>query len=149
MNFEREDLNVIWLKRDLRLSDHEALYRALETKKRCLIVYVFEDTLLNDFHYSVRHFDFIKQSLVDLNKQLANVGSQVLCIKGSVMEVLEKISKHYSITLYSHQETGIGLTFDRDKAIKKWTDEQGVKWKEFLQQGVFRRLPDRKKWLHL
>mgnify|MGYP006079115783 FL=1 len=149
MNFEREDLNVIWLKRDLRLSDHEALYRALETKKRCLIVYVFEDTLLNDFHYSVRHFDFIKQSLVDLNKQLANVGSQVLCIKGSVMEVLEKISKHYSITLYSHQETGIGLTFDRDKAIKKWTDEQGVKWKEFLQQGVFRRLPDRKKWIHL
>ena len=149
MNFEKKELSVVWLKRDLRLSDHEALTCALETKKPCLLLYVFEEILLNDFHYSSRHFDFIKQSIVDLNKQLAVLNTQVLCVKGSVIEVFDTLLKRYSITLYSHQETGIGITFSRDKAVKRWVNAKGVVWHEFLQQGVFRRLPNRKKWIHL
>ena len=63
MHSDREHLNVIWLKRDIRLSDHEALCQAISTNKKCLIVYLFEDILLNDFHYSARHFDFIKHAV--------------------------------------------------------------------------------------
>ena len=149
MNSEKIKLSVVWLKRDLRLADHEALYHALSSKKPCLILYVFEEILLNDFHYSSRHFNFIKQSLIDINNQLAILNTQVLCVKGSVIEVLEVLLKKYSIVLYSHQETGIGLTFDRDKELKLWADSGGIQWYEFLQQGVFRRLPNRKKWIHL
>ena len=149
MNSEKIKLSVVWLKRDLRLADHEALYQALSSKKPCLILYVFEEILLNDFHYSSRHFNFIKQSLIDINNQLAILNTQVLCVKGSVIEVLEVLLKKYSIVLYSHQETGIGLTFDRDKKLKLWADSGGIQWYEFLQQGVFRRLPNRKKWIHL
>ena len=149
MHSDREHLNVIWLKRDIRLSDHEALCQAISTNKKCLIVYLFEDILLNDFHYSARHFDFIKQSLKDLNQQLRPLNTQVLCVKGSAVETFEKLAKEYSIALYSHQETGIGLTFDRDKEVQQWADYREVQWNEFLQQGVFRRLPNRKKWIHL
>ena len=53
------------------------------------------------------------------------------------------------VSLYSHQETGIQLTFDRDKEVRKWVDSEEISWKEFLQQGVFRRLRNRKKWIHL
>jgi deoxyribodipyrimidine photo-lyase len=35
-----------------------------------LLLYVFEKSLENDTHYSARHWNFIKQSIVDLNKQL-------------------------------------------------------------------------------
>lgn len=149
MSINKKELAVVWLKRDLRLSDHEALHNALATKKRCLLMYVFEDILLSDFHYSARHFDFIKQSIVEMNNQLKLFNTQVLCLKGSVIEALDTLSEQYSIALYSHQETGIGLTFERDKSVKQWADKNGVHWNEFLQQGVFRGLPNRKKWIHL
>ncbi len=149
MSINKKELAVVWLKRDLRLSDHEALHNALATKKRCLLMYVFEDILFSDFHYSARHFDFIKQSIVEMNNQLKLFNTQVLCVKGSVIEALDTLSEQYSIALYSHQETGIGLTFDRDKLVKQWADKNGVHWNESLQQGVFRRLPNRKKWIHL
>ena len=81
MSINKKELAVVWLKKDLRLSDHEALHNALATKKRCLLMYVFEDILLSDFHYSARHFDFIKQSIVEMNNQLKLFNTQVLCLK--------------------------------------------------------------------
>mgnify|MGYP002866071495 CR=1 FL=1 len=67
---EKEHINIVWLKRDLRLQDNEAISNALKTSKRTILLYVFEHSLLNDNHYSVRHFNFIKESLRDINSTL-------------------------------------------------------------------------------
>ena len=48
---------VVWLKRDLRLEDHEALTAALENNKLVLLLYVAEDFLLEDPHFSERHLN--------------------------------------------------------------------------------------------
>ena len=66
MDNNREHINVVWLKRDLRLQDNEAIFKALKSKKRTIILYVFEHIILNDKHYSERHFNFIKESLKDI-----------------------------------------------------------------------------------
>ena len=118
MLFKREPLNIVWLKRDLRLLDHEALHAALSSKRSCLLLYVFEDILLTDTHYSPRHFDFIKQSIVQLDSQLTIFNSKVMTVKGSFLDVLENLKQFYDFTLFSHQETGIGITFQRDKNVK-------------------------------
>ena len=74
----KESIAVVWLKRDLRLDDNESIYRALESGQRVLLLYVFENLLLNDMHYSERHFNFIKESLRDINTQLKPYGTKVL-----------------------------------------------------------------------
>jgi deoxyribodipyrimidine photo-lyase len=92
--------------------------------------------------------DFIKQSLVDLNKQLEVFNTRILTLEGEVIPLLEKLNQHFKIeALYSHYETGIGLTFTRDLKVKKWCEKITLPWNEFRQQGVFRGLKDRKKWL--
>ena len=50
-------ISVVWLKRDLRLEDNEAIFNALKSNNRVLIMYAFEPLLLNDEHYSKRHWD--------------------------------------------------------------------------------------------
>jgi len=147
MPINKKHINIVWLKRDLRLLDHEALHTALATQQQCLLLYVFENIILEDDHYSDRHFDFIKQSLVALNLQLKQYNTQVLCVQGGVMDVFSQLEKQFSISIYSHQETGIKITFDRDVQLRKWVDAKNIVWKEFLQQGVFRRLSDRKQWI--
>ncbi len=56
-------MKIVWFKRDLRLHDHEALHEALSTSGKTLLLYIFEPSMMKDYHYSQRHFDFIKQSL--------------------------------------------------------------------------------------
>lgn len=141
-------LAIVWLKRDLRLHDHAALHQAVAENERVLLLYVFETLLAKDPHYSVRHFDFIKESLVDMNQQLESVNSTILATQGELIDVLTKINQSYTITaLYSHQETGLRVTFDRDKQVKKWAESSCIYWKEYNQQGVFRGMQNRKKWL--
>lgn len=140
-------MNIVWFKRDLRLFDNEALFRALESDKPTLLLYIFEPSLLNDHHYSPRHFDFIKQSLEDLQKQLKSYSTEILIIESEVVDALEKINQIQSIsTLFSHQETGIKLTFDRDKAITTFCKKNNILWNEYITNGVKRGLSNRKTW---
>ncbi|OUU20899.1 MAG: deoxyribodipyrimidine photolyase [Flavobacteriaceae bacterium TMED48] len=148
MNSNRIPIGVVWLKRDLRLRDHQALANALKNHKQVLLLYIVENSLVEEPHFSIRHLDFIKQSLVDLNKQLEVFNTQILALEGEVIPLLEQLNHHFKIeALYSHFETGIGLTFTRDLEVKKWCDKKTLPWNEFRQQGVFRGLKNRKKWL--
>lgn len=47
---------VVWLKRDLRLSDHQPLADAVASGLPVLLLYCFEPMLLADPHYSARHW---------------------------------------------------------------------------------------------
>ena len=55
MNTNKKHINVVWLKRDLRLQDNEAIFNATKTNIPTLLLYVFEKSLINDSHYSPRH----------------------------------------------------------------------------------------------
>lgn len=150
MPFNSPPLAVVWLKRDLRLQDHEPLYKALQSQKKVLLLYVFEEFLLEDSHTSERHWNFIKESLADLNSQLAPLQTAVLAVQGKLIKVLEQLHQHYSIAhIFSHQETGILMTYKRDLAVQKWCAQRNIPWEESLQQGVFRGLRHRRKWLEL
>lgn len=139
---------VVWLKRDLRLRDHAALYWAQKNHPRLLLLYIAEPSLRKEAHSSERHFDFIKQSLVDLNQQLKAYNSAVLAVVGEVIDVIEQLKHLLPIeAIYSHLETGIGITFQRDLKLAAWCKEQGIPWIEKRQQGVFRGIQNRKSWI--
>ena len=70
MNTNKETMDVVWLKRDLRLDDNEAISNALASENRVLFVYIFEDSLKKDRHYAARHWNFIKQSIENINDRL-------------------------------------------------------------------------------
>ena len=111
MHIDLEPIQIVWFKRDLRLEDHPPMFHALKSKRRVILLYVFENILIEDPHYSPRHFDFIKQSIHDLNIKLKPFNSKVLSAYGSVLEVLELISKKFKIEkIRAHQETGVKTT---------------------------------------
>lgn len=141
-------VSIVWLKRDLRLQDHAALAAALNEKWPVLLLYVLEPELVNEPHCSERHWTFIKQSLADINHQLAPFQTEVLSVSGGFLDVLQLLQQQITIKgLYSHQETGLLVTYQRDLAVGDFCQKQGIEWKEFLQQGVFRGLQHRKNWL--
>lgn len=144
---KQETINIVWLKRDLRLMDNESIFNAIQESERFLLVYAFEPLLLNDPHYSERHFNFIKQSLVDLNHRLARFESKVLIVESEIIAAFKKILTIYSIKkVFSHQETGILVTYDRDKEFARFCRNNLIEWNECINNGVRRGLKNRREW---
>ncbi|WP_010135995.1 cryptochrome/deoxyribodipyrimidine photo-lyase family protein [Ochrovirga pacifica] len=146
--YYKEPLAVVWLKRDLRLQDNEAIYNAINTGKRVLLLYVFEDFLLKDPHYETRHWNFIKESIADLNQLLLPYNSKVLAVHSEVAAVLNQLLQHYEIRdLFSHQETGLLCTYHRDQKIIRYCHNNFITWKENIWNGVLRGLKNRRGWV--
>ena len=92
MTTKREPIHIVWFKRDLRLEDHEPLQRALAQKEPVLCLFVFEQLLIEDSHYSQRHWDFIKESIRDLNSALKAYETKILAINSDIISACNLIS---------------------------------------------------------
>jgi len=139
--------NLVWYKRDLRIRDHAPLAAAMEEELPVVLFFCFEPSLISTEEYDVRHWRFIYQSLEDLNQQLEPYQANIYIFHREVVPVLEILREHYEIQhIYSHQETGIKITFDRDLAVGRFCEKYGITWKEFPQDGVGRALKNRIHW---
>lgn len=142
----RDPIHVVWLKRDLRLDDHQPIWEASEAGK-VVILYVFERKLWSMPEMDRSHFDFIVQSLDDLSAKLASTGGRLAVRTGELPDAFIEISKQFDIAgLYSHEETGNGFTYDRDRCVAKWARQEGIPWRQFPQNGVVRPLRSRNGW---
>ena len=140
-------MNIVWFKRDLRLTDNEALYNAITSGRKTLLLYILEPSLQNDYHYSQRHFDFIKQSLQTLQKALLPFHTQILIVEEEALQVFEKLNNLINIHgVYSHQETGLKITYDRDLQVAQYFKVHNIKWTESINNGVIRGIRNRKTW---
>ena len=142
-------MNIVWFKRDLRLSDHAPLKTAIENGSSFLMLYIFEPSVIADPHYSQRHWDFVQQSLTDLNQQLS-VGNALLSVTiltGEASEIFKAIHQKYVIEkVFSYEETGLKITYDRDKILTQYFKENNIEWQEFQTNGIVRRLKNRENW---
>ncbi|MFT4830537.1 MAG: deoxyribodipyrimidine photo-lyase [Psychroserpens sp.] len=127
--------------------DHEPLTNAIAKNQKIVLLYSFEPLWTKDPHYSEMHIDFIKQSLVDINDQLGAYNTQVLTVSENIPEVLKKLQGVEKIThMFSHQETGMQITYERDKKIAQWCNKHNVNWQESIQNGVLRGRKNRTDW---
>lgn len=141
----------MWFKRDLRLSDHTPLNRAAESNLPLLLLYTFEPSLIDDPHYDDRHWRFVWESLQEMQHTLGDLGHQILIVHEEAEAVFTKLNQLFEIkTLFSHEETGIDLTYKRDIRIAELLTEWGITWDESptnaVQRGLMHRNGWRKKW---
>ncbi|WP_342747878.1 cryptochrome/deoxyribodipyrimidine photo-lyase family protein [Nonlabens arenilitoris] len=143
----KQSINIVWFKRDLRILDHEPLQRATQSGLPILLLYIFEPMLLQDAHYSKRHFDFIKQSLENINEKLEVLNTQILCIESNALSAFQLIQQDYHIkNVFSYQETGLLKTYKRDINISNYFKKTHINWEESISNGVIRGLKNRSKW---
>ncbi|MEF1173602.1 deoxyribodipyrimidine photo-lyase [Vibrio sinaloensis] len=142
-----QSINLVWLKRDLRLTDHQPLHDAIQDGTPFALIYIFEPLLLNDPHYTERHWRFVLQSLDDINETLSRFGSSVNILFGDATQCFESLAHHYSIgRVFSHQEIGLNNTFERDKRLAAWFTSNGIQWHEYQHGAVLRGAKTRQQW---
>ncbi|MFQ6540051.1 FAD-binding domain-containing protein [Aphanothece stagnina] len=139
-------LQVMWFKRDLRVTDHRPLLEA-SRHGPVLPLVVIEPELWRQPDASARQWAFCAESLIDLGQELACLGQPLVVRVGEVEEVLERARRRFGIGgLWSHEETGNGWTYARDRRVAAWARRHGITWRQCRQFGVIRRLPSRDGW---
>lgn len=143
----KQTINIVWFKRDLRFVDHAPLYHAQKQLEPYLLLYCFEPSVMAYEDSDVRHWRFIYESVKEMQEKLQQQGSNLYWFHAEVEQVFTELQKYYDIkTIFSHQEIGNKLTFDRDIAIKRFCNEHQIIWKEYQMHGVIRKLKNRAGW---
>lgn len=143
----KEKINIVWLKRDLRLRDHAPLKKAAESPLPCLLIYVFEPSLIADPHYDIRHWRFVMQSLQMMNSEVGKIGGEVRIFHREVIPLFQDLTAFFEIqSVFAHQEIGLKITYDRDKHFYKFCKKRNIQFVEYQHAGVIRGEKNRKTW---
>jgi len=130
---------VWWIKRDFRITDNECLFEAVQHAEAVLPFFCWEHDVLNEGDYSSFHLQAQWEGLTGVCQSLSNRGIESRVVSGDIVEQLDLLFKLFPFdVLYSHQETGNLVTFQRDQNVQKWCRKQDVKWVEMNPSSVMR-----------
>jgi len=142
----------VWLKRDLRVTDHPALAEACARARGGAVfaVFLYEPEVLAQPEWDASHTAFQRECLADVEAALGPLGIRLVTRRGEAVAMLEQVRRETGFRLLvSHEETGTGATYARDRRVRRWAREAGVEFLELPQTGVVRRLASRNGWNRL
>jgi deoxyribodipyrimidine photo-lyase len=147
MTLNKKTINIVWFKRDLRFTDHEPLFKAQKENIPTLLLYFFEPSVMLYEDSDVRHWRFIYESLQELNAKLKSFNAQIFIFHTEVQAIFEELNAVYEIkNVFSHQEIGNKITFDRDLAMALFFAQNSISWKQSQMHGVVRRIKSMSEW---
>lgn len=139
-------IQIVWLKRDLRIHDHAALCEAAK-KGPVLPIFTWDPSVWSGSDYSTQHVMFIRECLDELKKQLQSIHLDLLESSLGIIDLLDALLESHDIEgIYSHEETGNLSTYNLDKQVAKWCLLHQIPWLQFHQNGVVRKLKNRDHW---
>jgi deoxyribodipyrimidine photo-lyase len=143
----KEVRNIIWLKRDLRTQDHHPFLEAENADEDYIAIYILEPSAIAYPDCSQRHLQFVYHSIVTMNNILEQYNRRVVIFHAEAIDVFTHLCDSYDIKhVYSHQESGVRDTWERDKEVSRYLKSQSVSWHEFQRGGVLRGIKNRDSW---
>lgn len=134
----REVINVVWLRRDLRLYDNAAVYYALKSGKPILPIFIFDKNILDDLEEKTdRRVEFIHQQVSELQDQLVKMGSSLEVFYNTPLEVFKKLQKDYTIEKVFTNADYEQYALDRDHAVRELLKENGISFHVYKDQVIF------------
>jgi deoxyribodipyrimidine photo-lyase len=143
----KRDINLVWIKRDIRTQDHEPLQKAEDSPLPYIIIYIFDTDLIAHPDTSLRHLQFQYHSLRTMQNVLEIYYKHIFILKGRTLEIFKSLSRDFNIqNIFSYQESGNELSYSIDKSIKAFCDSEDIKWNESQRDGILRGRKNRVGW---
>lgn len=140
MHLPTEPLALFWFRRDLRLEDNHALYRALESGHKVMAVFIFDQNILRPLSGGPDpRVQFIHQELRRLKKEMANWGSELSVFHGDPLEVISELAEQMDVrALYANRDYE-PYARKRDEAIHRYLEGKEIPFKGYKDHVVFDR----------
>ena len=144
---KKTEINIVWIKRDIRSQDHAPLHAADQDGLPYLIIYLFEPSIVQYPDTSLRHLQFQYHSILEFNSRVHQTGKWIHIFQGEAQEIFEYLLTIYRIqNIFSYQESGVQFTWERDKWVSQFCKLNSICWNEFQKNGVIRGIQNRENW---
>jgi len=129
---------ICWIRRDLRLNDHHALYEACSTHESVVVVFVFDTQILDQIRdRKDRRVTFILESLHELDRKLRLHGSQLLVLHGDPVEEIPKLARQLGVKTVIAARDFEPYALQRDEQVCTILEKIGVHFRTVKDQVIF------------
>lgn len=134
----KQEINICWLRRDLRLHDHAALYHALSDGLPVLPLFIFDRDILDLLEdKDDRRVSFIHQTIQSIKEKLQSQGSDIEVHYGKPAAVFTQLLEKYHIRKLFVNHDYEPYAIQRDQKIKDQLQRKGVEVVSFKDQVIF------------
>ncbi len=123
---ERYAHGVVWLRRDLRLDDHVALFEAAQRCERITCAFVLDPELLRGPRVGAPIVQFFFDSLAVLREQLRALGSELALREGDFATELRAVAAHAGATAVFYNEDEDPAMRERDARVTRDLAAAGI-----------------------
>ncbi|GGW69956.1 deoxyribodipyrimidine photo-lyase [Winogradskyella epiphytica] len=133
-----KNINIFWFRRDLRLDDNHALYKALKAGLPVLPIFIFDTEILNDLQKDDARVTFIHEQLQQLRKSLEDdYGSSIGFYHGTPEAVFRQLISDYTIhSVFTNRDYEPYAT-QRDTRIKSLFDRHNIEFNTYKDHVIF------------
>ncbi|MPL55332.1 Deoxyribodipyrimidine photo-lyase [bioreactor metagenome] len=133
-----DKISIFWFRRDLRLKDNHGLFQALESGKKVLPIFIFDEDILDLLeNKSDKRVDFIVQALQTLNSFLKSKNKGIKIFKGKPLEIYKKLTVNYEIEAVYSNEDYEPYAIKRDQEIANFLASKNIAFHQFKDQVIF------------
>ena len=132
------DCALMWLRRDLRVKDNHALYRALTQARRVVCVFVFDTDILGALEDKAhRRVEFIRESLIEMQRLLRRHGSALTLLHGRPLEEIPALAARVKAgAVFANHDYEPGAV-RRDQAVAAALAKAGIDFITCKDQVIF------------
>jgi deoxyribodipyrimidine photo-lyase len=135
---QKTEINIIWFRRDLRLSDNAALYHALKSKNPVLPIFIFDTEILGKLENRCdKRVAFIHDAVTEMQQQLAGNSSSMDVRIGKPAEIFPELTKEYKVGKVFANHDYEPYAIKRDNAISVLLKEKNISFITFKDQVIF------------
>ena len=134
---------LVWLRRDLRVSDNAALYHALKNCQRVHVVFVFDTEILDTLPRADRRVEFIRESLVAVDARLRELAGHpqagLIVRHGRARDKIAKLAHHLQaqVVFTNHDDEPAAL--ERDIQVRGRLADLGIAMHTYKDHTIFER----------
>ena len=119
---EKQKINIVWFKNDLRTQDQISLFKASQEDLPFIALYIFDEDFYQKKQFGFRKIGkfrakFLLESVQNLQHNLAELNIPFLIKFGKTKEIFEKINAHYSIQKIFCEEEFTQEEIDVEKGV--------------------------------
>lgn len=134
----KPSVNIVWFRRDLRLSDNAALYHALRAGVPVLPIFIFDQNILDQLEDKKdKRVAFIHGAISEMQTQLKSLGSSMQVFYEKPLEVFGKLAEQYTIgTVFTNHDYE-PYALERDASVKSFLAGKSIGFSTYKDQVIF------------
>jgi len=134
----KPSVNIMWFRRDLRLTDNAAFFYALQQSLPVLPIFIFDKNILDKLvDKTDRRVAFIHSAIEEMQTELVKMGATMHCFYATPLDAFSTLTQTYTIEKVFANTDYEQYAIERDAAVAQLLQSKQIQSHAFKDHVIF------------